>query len=98
MKSQWGRPVINNSSLQLLLKQSPASIDLVKDTFHLTDVEKFFLLEAKVGHGLFFAGTNHVAIRVIASYAEDQIITSDPKQLLEIEAAKKELADQEAKR
>ena len=96
MKSQWGRPVINNSSLQLLLKQSPASIDLVKDTFHLTDVEKFFLLEAKVGHGLFFAGTNHVAIRVIASYAEDQIITSDPKQLLEIEAAKKELADQEA--
>jgi len=98
MKSKWGEPVINNSSLQLLLKQSPASIDLVQNTFHLTDSEKFFLLEAKVGHGLFFAGTQHVAIRVIASYAEDQIITSDPKQLLEIEAAKKELAEQEVRK
>ncbi len=95
MKSQWGEPIVNNSSLQLLLKQSPASIDLVQKTFHLTDSEKFFLLESKVGHGLFFAGTNHIAMRVIASYAEDQIITSDPKQLLEIEAAKKELAEQE---
>lgn len=92
MNSQYGKPIITNSSLQILLKQSPASIDLVKDTFHLTDAEKFFLLEAQVGHGLFFAGTSHVAIRIVASYAEDQIITSDPRQLLEIEAAKQELA------
>ncbi len=91
MNSQYGKPIITNSSLQILLKQSPASIDLVKDTFHLTDAEKFFLLEAQVGHGLFFAGTSHIAIRIVASYAEDQIITSDPRQLLEIEAAKREL-------
>ncbi len=92
MSSPYGKPIITNSSLQILLKQSPASIDLVKDTFHLTDAEKFFLLEAQVGHGLFFAGTSHIAIRIIASYAEDQIITSDPRQLLEIEAAKRELS------
>ena len=92
MNSSYGKPIVSNSSLQILLKQSPATIDLVKDTFHLTDAEKFFLLEAQVGHGLFFAGTSHVAIRVVASYAEDQIITSDPKQILEIEAAKRELA------
>lgn len=92
MSSPYGRPIITNSSLQILLKQSPATIDLVKETFHLTDAEKFFLLEAQVGHGLFFAGTSHVAIRIVASYAEDQIITSDPKQILDIEAAKRELA------
>ncbi len=92
MNSPYGKPIVTNSSLQILLKQSPATIDLVKETFNLTDAEKFFLLEAQVGHGLFFAGTSHVAIRVIASYAEDQIITSDPRQLLEIEAAKRELA------
>ncbi len=91
MSSPYGKPIITNSSLQILLKQSPASIDLVKETFRLTDAEKFFLLEAQIGHGLFFAGNSHVAIRVVSSYAEDQIITSDPKQILEIEAAKKEL-------
>jgi conjugal transfer ATP-binding protein TraC len=93
MNSSYGKPIITNSSLQIILKQSPASIDLVKETFHLTDSEKFFLLEAQVGHGLFFAGTKHVAIRIVSSYAEDQIITSDPKQILEIEAAKRELAE-----
>lgn len=91
MTSSFGKPIVTNSSLQLLLKQSPASIDVIQETFHLTDSEKFYLLEAQVGHGLFFAGSNHVAIRVIASYAEDQIITSDPRQILEIEAAKREL-------
>ncbi|MBI2670267.1 MAG: ATP-binding protein [Candidatus Yanofskybacteria bacterium] len=94
MASPYGKPIVTNSSLQLLLKQSPASIDLVKQTFNLTDAEKFYLLESRVGHGLFFAGINHVALRVIASYAEDQIITSDPRQILEIEEAKKELAKQ----
>ncbi len=92
MASSYGKPIVTNSSLQLLLKQSPAAIDLVKQTFNLTDAEKFYLLESQVGHGLFFAGVNHVALRVVASYAEDQIITSDPRQLLEIEEAKKELA------
>ncbi len=90
--SEYGKPIINNSSIQILLKQSPASIKLIQDTFNLSDSEKFYLLEAPVGHGLFFAGQNHVGIRVIASYAEDQIITSDPRQILEIEEAKKELA------
>lgn len=92
--SEYGKPIINNSSIQILLKQSPASIKLIQETFNLSESEKFFLLEAPVGHGLFFAGQNHVGIRVIASYAEDQIITSDPKQILEIEEAKKELASQ----
>mgnify|MGYP001619173661 FL=1 len=94
MTSPFGKPIVTNSSLQLLLKQSTASIELVKTTFNLTEAEKFFLMESRVGHGLFFAGTNHVALRVIASYAEDQIITSDPRQILEIEQAKKELAQQ----
>jgi conjugal transfer ATP-binding protein TraC len=92
MSSAYGKPIVTNSSLQLLLKQSTASIDLVKATFNLTDAEKFFLLESRVGHGLFFAGTNHVALRIVASYAEDQIITSDPRQILELEEAKKEFA------
>ncbi|MDO8566412.1 MAG: ATP-binding protein [Candidatus Moranbacteria bacterium] len=88
--SRHGKPIITNSSMQLLLRQSPSSIDLVAETFYLTDHEKFLLLESNVGEGIFFAGSKHAAIKVIASYSEDQIITSDPRQLLEIEQAKKD--------
>ena len=90
MASRYGKPIITNSSLQLLLRQSPATIDAVSETFYLTDHEKFLLLESNVGEGIFFAGTKHAAIKVIASYSEDQIITSDPRQLLEIEEAKRD--------
>jgi hypothetical protein len=70
------------------MKQSPTDIDLLQKTFNLTDEEKYLLLEAGVGEGLFFAGFKHVAIKVVASYTEDQIITSDPSQLLAIKAEK----------
>jgi type IV secretory pathway VirB4 component len=90
MSSRYGKPIITNSSLQMLLRQSPSSIDLIAETFFLTDHEKFLLLESNVGEGIFFAGTKHAAIKIIASYSEDQIITSDPKQLLEIEEAKRD--------
>ena len=92
LQSAYGKPIVTNSSIQILLKQSPAAIDLVAETFFLTEGEKYLLLESEVGEGIFFAGLKHVAIKVIASYMEDQIITTDPKQTLEIEKAKKDLA------
>jgi len=82
--SSYGRAVITNSSLQLLLKQSTASIDEIAKVFNLTEGEKFLLLESEVGEGLFFAGLNHVAIKVIASYTEHQLITTDPRELLKL--------------
>jgi type IV secretory pathway VirB4 component len=92
LRSKYGKPIITNSSIQLLLRQSPAAIDLLGEVFFLTDHEKFRLLESDVGEGIFFAGLKHVAIKVVASYAEDQIITSDPQQILAIEAANREMA------
>lgn len=91
LKSPYGLPIITNSSIQILLKQSPTSIDLVQKTFNLTNEEKFLLLESGVGEGIFFAGLKHVAIKVVASYTEDQIITSDPSQLLKIQEMKDEV-------
>ena len=88
LHSPYGKPILTNSSLQILLKQSPTAIDMLKQTFNLTDEEKYLLLEAGVGEGLFFAGLKHVAIKVVASYTEDQIITSDPSQLIAIKAEK----------
>ncbi|MFH1413137.1 MAG: DUF87 domain-containing protein [bacterium] len=92
LKSPYGQAIVNNSALQILLKQSKSAIDLVQKTFLLTEGEKYLLLECGVGEGIFFAGNKHAAIKVVASYTEDQLITSDPKQLLEIEESKKEFA------
>ena len=94
LTSSYGQAIVTNSALQLLLKQSPAAIDLVQKTFLLTEGEKYLLLEGGVGEGIFFAGQRHAAIKVVASYTEDQLITSDPRQLLEIEAAKKEFEEE----
>lgn len=98
MKSPYGVPIVTNSSIQLLLKQSPSTIDVLQKTFNLTDEEKYLLLESGVGEGIFFAGLKHVAIKVIASYTEDQIITSDPSQILSIKKEKKDLEEMELAR
>ena len=97
LKSPYGIPIITNSSIQILFKQSPTTIDELQKTFNLTDEEKFLLLESDVGEGIFFAGLKHVAIKSISSYTEDQIITSDPSQILAIKKARQEtVKEQEA--
>ncbi len=90
LRNQYGQAIVTNSAMQLLLKQSPAAIDNIAKTFLLTEGEKYLLLECGVGEGIFFAGNKHAAIKVVASYSEDQVVTTNPQQLLEIEAAKKE--------
>ncbi|OJI08143.1 MAG: conjugal transfer protein TraC [Candidatus Vogelbacteria bacterium CG22_combo_CG10-13_8_21_14_all_37_9] len=90
LRSPYGKPIITNSSIQLLLKQSPAAINLLQETFNLTEEEKYLLLESGVGEGIFIAGLKRVAIAVKASYTENQIITSDPSEILAIKKAKLE--------
>jgi len=94
--SNQGKAILQNSALQLLLRQTPAAIDLVQETFQLTEGERYLLLEGGVGEGIFFAGDRHAAIKVVASGMEDQLITSDPQQLLEIERVRKEMEEEMA--
>ena len=91
LSSPYGKPIVTNSSIQMLLKQSPAAINVIAETFFLTEGEKYLLLESEVGEGIFFAGLKHAAIKIYASYVEDQIITTDPKQLLEIQESQEKL-------
>jgi len=83
IKSDYGKPIITNSSMQLLLRQSPSAVPHLQKIFNLTEGEKYLLLNSGIGQGLFFAGNKHVAIQVIASYLEDQIVTTNPEQILE---------------
>lgn len=87
LANKYGKAVVSNSAMQILLKQSTSSIDVISQVFNLTEQEKYLLINASVGEGLFFAGLNHVAVKITASYTEDQIITSDPKQLLAMRSA-----------
>ena len=78
MGSKMGRAIVANSSMQLLLKQSSAAVDVLSDVFKLTEEEKRRLSNFPVGQGLFFAGQNHVHIQVIASETEEGLITTNP--------------------
>jgi conjugal transfer ATP-binding protein TraC len=82
--SSYGRAIVNNSALTLLLKQHPATVDVIARVFNLTQAEKYFLLNAEKGEGLFFAGLNHVALKITPSYQEDLLITTNPEQLNEL--------------
>ena len=80
MGSKMGRAIVSNSSMQLLLKQSSSAVDVLSDVFKLTEEERKRLANFPVGQGLFFAGSNHVHIQVIASDTEHQLITTNPNQ------------------
>jgi type IV secretory pathway VirB4 component len=82
LKTEYGKAVLTNSSIQVLLKQGTAGVDLVGQTFYLSEGERELLLSADIGEGLFFAGQNHVAMKVIGAPFEHEIITSNPEELL----------------
>jgi len=93
LNTDYGKAIVTSSSLQILMKQSPAGVDKISQVFYLSEGEKHLLLSANVGEGLFFAGNNHVAVRFVASPDEHKLITTKPSEIL---AAQKQ-ADPSAK-
>jgi len=90
VNSPYGKPIITNASLQILLKQSASAVDNLQKLFYLTDGEKYLLLNSAVGQGVFFAGGKHVAIEIVASPQEEELITTKPEEVLKKKKAKKE--------
>jgi type IV secretory pathway VirB4 component len=82
LRNDYGRAIVSNSSIQFLMKQSTSSIPLLAQTFYLSEGERQLLITSDVGEGIFFAGQNHVALRVIASEKEHRAITTDPEEVL----------------
>ena len=88
LETPYGKEIVTNSAIQILLKQHTAAIDLIGEVFYLSQGEKQLLLTASKGQGIFFAGQNHVAIEVISSEEEHQLITSNPEDILKNRSAK----------
>ena len=78
MSNKMGRAIVMNSSMQLLLKQSSAAVDVLSDVFKLTNAERQLLSSLPVGQGLFFAGQSHVHVQIVASETETNLITTNP--------------------
>ncbi len=87
LKSDHGKAIVSNSSLQVLMKQSSSAIEKLATTFFLSQGERHLLLTAEVGEALFFAGQNHVAIKVVASPEEHTLITTNPQETLDRQRA-----------
>lgn len=94
LNTDHGKAIVTNSSIQVLMKQSPAAIDRLGTAFYLSEGEKHLLLSANVGEGLFFAGNNHVAARFVASPDEHKLITTKPQDILKLKQEEKLLNSQ----
>ncbi len=95
VESPFGKPIITNSSLQLLMKQSPTTVDSLQKLFYLTDGEKYVLLNSDVGQGILFAGYKHVAVEIIASPEESKLITTKPSEVAAQQRAAEQKKDAE---
>ena len=98
LASDYGKAIVSNSSIQVLLKQSAASIDQIAKVFYLSEGEKHLLLAADIGEGLFFAGANHVAIRVLSSPDENKFVTTKPEEILKMQQEEIIAIEEEAKK
>jgi conjugal transfer ATP-binding protein TraC len=94
LKTEFGKEIVTNSSIQVLLKQHSAAIEQIGEVFYLSEGEKQLLLTADKGEGIFFAGQNHVAIRIIASEEENNLITSNPEELMKLKKKREEIKSQ----
>ncbi|MBI4092221.1 MAG: ATP-binding protein [Candidatus Levybacteria bacterium] len=82
LSSDYGKSILSNSSVQILLKQNSSEVETLAKTLFLSEGEKQFLVTAQVGEGLLFAGQNHVTAQFVASQYEYDLITSKPQDIL----------------
>ncbi len=90
LHNDYGKAIVSNASIQFLMKQSTASVPVLAETFYLSDGEKQLLMASDVGEGIFFAGSNHVALRVVASDEEHQVITTNPEEIVKRREAERQ--------
>ena len=79
MSSEYGKPIISNSAMQILLKQSTTSIKALNSLLGLSEAEQRRLVACGVWEGLIFAWPQHIGVKILASPEEKSFITTDIK-------------------
>lgn len=77
LKSEYGKPIVSNASLQILLRQSTSSIEALEKIFWLSEAEKQLLVAANIWEWLMIAGNQHVGVKILASPNEKKFISTD---------------------
>ena len=75
--NEQGKAVLTNALTTILLKQDSSDIDMLQDTFKLSDGEKGFLLGARRGEILIKMATQTAVAQVIPFEMEERIITPE---------------------
>ncbi len=76
LKSPYGKPIVSNAAMQLLLKQSASSIKSLDEAFDLSEAEKNMLVSANIWEWLLFAWQQHVWIKILASWYEQDFVST----------------------
>ena len=79
IRSPFGKPIVSNSSLQILLKQSVTSIKSLNQLLGLSESEQQRLISVGVWEWLMFVWSQHVGVQILASPQEKEFITTDVK-------------------
>jgi len=79
VRSPYGKPIVSNSSIQILLKQSTTSIKSLNQLLGLSEAEQQKLISCGVWEWLIFAGNQHIAIKIMASPTEKSLLITDVK-------------------
>jgi len=89
--SPAGKSVLANSAYTMLMRQKPAVIDQICNTFNLSPSERQHLLTCSIGEGLLIMEDDHSKIKVIASPEEHEIITTNADELLSKEKSEEKI-------
>lgn len=81
LKNEYGRAIVSQSALRILMRQDTTTIKGVVSEFNLSEYEQSFLLTCERGDALLIADQNHVAVKVVAAEEEHPLITTNPAEL-----------------
>lgn len=81
---KYGKGIINNSKLKFVLQLEEDEAEALKKVLKLSDDEMAKVTTFARGHGLFYAGANHIAIEFRADKSETSLITTDREELQQI--------------
>jgi len=79
VRSPYGKPIVSNSSIQILLKQSTTSIKSLNQLLWLSESEQQKLISCGIWEWLIFVWNQHIALKIVASPTEKELITTDVK-------------------
>lgn len=79
VRSEYGKPIISNSALQILLKQSTTSISSLNSLLWLSETEERRLISCWIWEWLIFAWSQHIWVKILASPQEQAFISTDIK-------------------